>query len=129
MPNTISKIFSFLRNKSKSQKLVEEFLRFNPSLGAQCPVHKYYTYQKQLKTSLDKYLVVESIEKLFERIDDSCGLFTKEEQETIIRINAFLIMNYIRSPFFILALINSRKVAKDKIKEYVAVVRIIRIKA
>ena len=69
------------------------------------------------------------MERLFQKIDLHGSFFSEDEQNAMIRINAFLIMFYIRSPHFILGLINSRKVSKEKIKEYVGVVRFIRRKA
>ena len=70
MPNTINKIFSFLRSKSKSFQTLTEIFNQNPALQANCTIKKYYIYQNFIKSRMNKFIMEDSIDNLFEIIDE-----------------------------------------------------------
>ena len=77
MPNTINKLFSFLRNKSKSKMIVDKLLEERNELGRNCTAAKFYAYQNYLKSKTNKFLIEENIEKLFHIIDQEHDLFSR----------------------------------------------------
>ena len=56
MPNTVNKLFSFLRSKSKSQEIVEKLLQ-REIIGKYLTAPRYYIYQNFLKSRMSKFIV------------------------------------------------------------------------
>ena len=73
MPNTVNKIFSFLRSKSKSCNVLNSLLEKNQNLKQKITIKKYYIYQNLIKSKMNKFIVEDNIDILFTEpdMDDS----------------------------------------------------------
>lgn len=64
-------MISFLSCRARSQLVLEKFIASNPHIQRHCSPKTYFSYIKNLKPQMNRCLMEETIEKLFQAPDPS----------------------------------------------------------
>lgn len=118
LPNIVNKLYSFVGCKSRCKNFVADFLNWNPQLKQHCSVNKFFFYHKELRSSLNKFLLEDDLAHMFKVQKKLLFCFPEEEQKCFIRINIFMLHLYYRNNYHVTSVVNSCRISKTKIEDY-----------
>lgn len=114
-------VISFLQKRSKSEKLVDRYIR---KMGAEesCSVKRFYNYQLLVKDKLNHYVNAESLAVLKDLQEPLCEVYSEDEQRHYNKISRLLIRYFLTREFDTIIL-TSKRVNSSKRLDHLVIKR------
>lgn len=112
VPNIMHQVISFLQKKSKSERLVEKYIK-QTGIADICSVKRFYYYQLLIKEKLNHYVNADSLAVLRDLQEPLCEVYSECEQRHYNTISRLLIQYFLTREFDAIIL-TSKRVNSEK---------------